>query len=121
MVSLRLPGSTIDMIIDNPTVIHPLLSPSPPSGTLSGISSDTAQSILVGYTHGFRAVFILNASLAALCVFVAYVMIKHKELIRADEAEMRRRALESLQEKERTSRSGHDMRAEMKDLGNGKE
>ena len=117
MISLRLPGSTINMIINNPTVIHPLLSPSAGNGTLSGISSDTAQSILAGYTHGFRTVFVLNASLATLCVFVAYVMIKHKELIRADEGEMRRRALESLRERERTGKGG--MQTEMKD--NGKE
>ncbi|KAL5510892.1 hypothetical protein ACEPAG_4649 [Sanghuangporus baumii] len=119
MTSLRLPESTINMIIDDPTILHPLLSSSN-NDTFSGISSGTAQSILVGYTHGFRAVFVLNASLAAFSVFVSAIMIKHKELIRGDESEMRKRALEDLQAREKAEKDGHGAQKGMKDVKSGK-
>lgn len=94
MVSLGFANALIDDIIDDPTSLHPLLSSSDTntSSSLTSIDAMTAAQILSGYTHGVRSVFVLNAALAALCVFVAYVMIHHKELIRADEAEMRRSA-----------------------------
>ncbi|KAL5536247.1 hypothetical protein ACEPAF_68 [Sanghuangporus sanghuang] len=121
MTSLKLPESTINTIINDPTILHPLLlSSSSNNSNLSGISSGTAQFVLAGYTHGFRIVFVLNASLAALCVFVAAIMIKHKELIRADEVEMRKRALESLRGREKVEKNGHDMQKGMKDIESGK-
>ncbi|KAA1475284.1 MFS general substrate transporter [Dentipellis sp. KUC8613] len=100
MVSLGLASSTIDSIISDPTSLHPLLTPG--NSTLSdSVSPATAHAILAGYTSGYRIVFVLNASLAAMCVVVAAVMIHHKELTRADDAEMRRRARERLAQDEK--------------------
>lgn len=106
MTSLGLPAATIDQIIDDPTVLPTLSNPNQTNSSSSTssdadanaihVSASTARSILDGYTHGTHAVFILNAALATLCVFVSAAMIKHKELVRADEAEMRRRAREQL-------------------------
>lgn len=106
MTSLGLPAATIDEIIDDPTVLPTLSNPNQTNSSTSSssdtdanaihVSASTARSILDGYTHGTHAVFILNAALATLCVFVSAAMIKHKELVRADEAEMRRRAREQL-------------------------
>ncbi|TFY63560.1 hypothetical protein EVG20_g6268 [Dentipellis fragilis] len=100
MVSLGLAKSTIDAIISDPTALHPLLFPG--NATLAdSVSPATARAILAGYTSGYRIVFVLNASLAAMCVAVAAVMIHHKELTRADDAEMRRRAREGLAQDEK--------------------
>lgn len=93
MVSLGLPTTTVNNIIDDPTVLHPLLSPNATTSPPSPINPSTAIAVLSAYTHGVHTVFTLNAALAAVCVIVAAAMIRHKELIRADEAEMRRRAL----------------------------
>lgn len=90
MSSLGLPTSAINNIIDDPTILHPLLSSNAPSAF---VNPSTASTILGAYTTGVHTVFILNAALAAVCVFVAAMMIRHKELTRGDEAEMRRRAL----------------------------
>ncbi|EJC99877.1 MFS general substrate transporter [Fomitiporia mediterranea MF3/22] len=111
MSALKIATPAINDIIDDPTVLHPLLSSSSVvSPDLAGINTTTVQSILDGYTHGFRAVFILNSVLAALSVAVAAVMIHHKELTRADEKEMRKLALESLDaQKHRAKGVGRDM------------
>ena len=53
---------------------------------------EVADQILDGYPAGYRAVFLLNASLTAFCVVVAAVMIHHKELVRGDEEALRRAA-----------------------------
>ena len=72
-------------IIDNPSS---LASPS----TL-GIPSSTAGVILEnGYTKGFRTVFVLNASLAAVATIASVTMIKHKDLTRGDEEQLKRQA-----------------------------
>ena len=108
MTALSLPEDTIDEIIDDPTILPSLVSPSSTSSTDSSntnsnssaaitIPPQTALSVLAGYTHGVQSVFVLNAALAALCVAVSAGMIRHKELVRADEAEMRRRAREELE------------------------
>lgn len=92
MNQLHLPQSTIDGIVDNPTVI-PRLSNS--SSSPFNVSPEVASSILDGYTKGLHTVFYVNAALSAFCVFVTIFMIKHKELIRPDEAEMKRKAEEA--------------------------
>ncbi|KAI5120822.1 hypothetical protein M0805_003218 [Coniferiporia weirii] len=93
MTSLGLPSSTINSIIDDPTTLHPFLTGTSNSNFV--VSPEIAANILSGYTSGFRIVFILNAALAALCVFVAAIMIRHKELVRADDTEMRKYAKEA--------------------------
>lgn len=91
MTSIGLSVSTIDNLIGNPTILHPLLSSNVSSPSVNPL---TALTILDAYTRGVHIVFILNAALAAVCVLVAAVMIKHNELERGDEAEMRQHALE---------------------------
>ncbi|KAF8991171.1 major facilitator superfamily domain-containing protein [Cyathus striatus] len=71
----NLEASMVAGIINNPSKI--LSSPS--------ISPSATETLLGGYTKGFRAVFILNATLTAAATIASIAMIKHKELIRADE------------------------------------
>lgn len=51
-----------------------------------------------GYTEGFKVVFILNASLAAVAAIAGFFMIKHKELMRGDEEKLRAEALAALRD-----------------------
>lgn len=93
MTALKLPSSTIDSIIDDPTMLGAHVS-NGSSTTLQslGISPATASRILDGYNSGFRTVFILNATLAAIATIVSVVMIHHKELTRGDEEQLREEA-----------------------------
>lgn len=100
MMSLGLPSSVISKIIDDPTQLGPIVTSNTSFGDL-GISSNTAQSILDGYTSGFRILFILNAVLAAGAVVTSYFMIHHKELIRGDEEILREEAKETLRSQRR--------------------
>lgn len=87
MNAIPLSPTMISAIIDDPSK---LASPS-----LLGLSSTTASYILSqGYTRGFRTVFILNACLSAMATIASITMIKHKELTRGDEAELRKEATE---------------------------
>ncbi|KAI5118415.1 hypothetical protein M0805_002867 [Coniferiporia weirii] len=97
MTSLGLPAATITSIVDTPTVLHSYLSgPSTANATTNmGISSGTAHEILDGYISGFRILFQVNAALTAACAIISYVMIKHKELLRGDEAKLRQDALDA--------------------------
>lgn len=90
MKNLGLPSETISKIINSPTILH--------SGDLSslGITASEAQQILIGYTRGFRTVFILNASLAATATVAAIVLIKHKTLTRDEDNELKQQAKEWL-------------------------
>ena len=82
MHKLALPSPLTNAIINNPSS---LASPS----TL-GIPSSTAIFILEnGYTKGFRTLFILNASLAAVATIASITMIKHKNLTRGDEEQLK--------------------------------
>ena len=127
MTALSLPEDTIDEIIDDPTILPSLVSPSSSTSSANSsnsnsnssatitISPQTALSVLAGYTHGVQSVFVLNAALEALCVAVSVGMIKHKELVRADEAEMRRRAREELEE--HVAKKGEGVASEVVELG----
>ena len=82
MHKLALPPALMNHIINNPSS---LASPS-----VLGIPSSTATIILDnGYTTGFRTVFILNASLAAIATIASIGMIKHKNLTRGDEEQLK--------------------------------
>lgn len=89
MVSLSLPLSTISSIIDDPTRIGS-------SEVMSslGISPETAAQILTGYNHGFRTLFIMNASLSALATVISILLIKHKSLSGVDEDRLKQGAQE---------------------------
>ncbi len=102
LTSLKVSTALTSNIINDPTVIfslvHPNISTYANTTSLAGhanISVATAEQILDGYNSGVRAVFILNASLAALCVVVSAVMIKHKELVRADDADLKQAAIQA--------------------------
>jgi len=92
MTSLSLPTSSIDAVIDNPV----LLGSSYSTGSLSslGITKAAATRILSGYINGFRVVFILNASLSVCATLASVCLIKHKELTRGDEEDLKARARE---------------------------
>ncbi|KIJ39865.1 hypothetical protein M422DRAFT_174487 [Sphaerobolus stellatus SS14] len=51
------------------------------------LTAEIRHELLEGYTRGFREMFLLNASLAAFAAVVAFIMIKHKELTRSDDAQ----------------------------------
>ena len=93
MTALKLPSSTIDRIIDDPTMLGAHVSNGSSTALQSiGISPAAASRILDGYDSGFRTVFILNAALAAIATVVSIVMIHHKELTRGDEEQLRAEA-----------------------------
>ncbi|KAJ8074511.1 hypothetical protein PM082_015412 [Marasmius tenuissimus] len=111
MKSLSLPESTISQIIDDPSILNSLSNGMNSTSIAAGISVSQvdAQTILVhGYNKGFHDIFILNASLATFATIVSVLMIKHKELIRADDAEKlrQRRLLETGQKKKDEEREG---------------
>ena len=88
MQKLALPSALMNTIINNPAS---LASPS----TLGIPSSTTSVILKNGYTKGFRTVFILNASLAAVATIASVTMIKHKDLTRGDEEQFKRQGDES--------------------------
>lgn len=82
MDALRYSSALITSIVDNPALLS--------SPTALGISSSDAIFILnAGYTKGFRTVFILNSALTALATMASIVLIKHKDLNRGDENQLR--------------------------------
>ena len=115
MNQLHLPQSTIDGIVNNPTIIHALIN-----GTSSqfDVPPDVARSILDGYEKGFHTVFYVNAALSAFSVIATILMIKHKELIRADEMEMKRKAEEAYRNEKRGKSSHADIEAMVPESGN---
>ena len=102
MRQLRLPTSTINKIVDDPTLVGKILSGNNSTDVRSlGISIEAAVHILQGYNDGFRDEFIMNASLAAVAMVASVLMIRHKELTRPDEVQLKARA-----EKEERERPG---------------
>jgi len=90
MNALGLSATAIKAIIDDPTVLGARLSSSASSKLASlGISDGMAITILDGYTRGFRTLFIMNACLAATATLASVFMIRHKELTRGDEDQLR--------------------------------
>ena len=82
MRQLALPSALMNTIINHPSS---LASPS----TL-GIAPLTATTILEnGYTKGLKTLFILNASLAAIATIASITMIKHKNLTKEDEEQLK--------------------------------
>ncbi|KAJ3796828.1 MFS general substrate transporter [Lentinula aff. detonsa] len=97
MINLELPASTITTVIDNPS----LLTNSSSISTLDISVSQAANILSKGYTNGFRDVFLLNAAMSATATLVSAVMIKHKELLRGDEDQLRKEAAEALRKAKR--------------------
>lgn len=92
MTKISLPPSIISSIIDNTSQ---LAIP----GTLNLTPSTVAYILEHGYNQGFKSVFILNASLTAVATIASFLMIKHKELTRGDEEELRRKAVREIENK----------------------
>ena len=84
MHKLALPFDLMGTIINNPSS---LASPS----TLSIPPSTVTMILENGYTKGFRNLFILNSSLAAIATITctSITMIKHKDLTRGDEEQLK--------------------------------
>lgn len=91
MTELNLPSSTIKRIVDDPTLLSSVNTNSTVLAELH-ISPSAAGHILSGYNSGFRAVFVMNATLAAIATVVSVLMIRHKNLTRDDEAQLRAQA-----------------------------
>ncbi|KAF9221725.1 MFS general substrate transporter, partial [Gyrodon lividus] len=89
--SLSLTSSAITTIINDPTILGSLSSPSQ-LAALGLTSSQAAYALTHGYTEGFKFVFVLNACLASVATLASIFMIKHKELIREDEQRLRAEA-----------------------------
>lgn len=106
MAALSLSSDAIKTIVDDPSLLRPASSSSVLGS--KGISPSTANHILWhGYTRGLRAVFLLNASLAAFAVVVSVFMIKHKELTRGDDEV--RKAEAKIQNRQRSMERPREM------------
>jgi len=81
--SIGLADNLLHEVTSDPTLI---------SKATFNVTTKVREELLEGYNHGFRVMFLLNASLAAFAAVVAFVLIKHKELIRADDAERKAEA-----------------------------
>ncbi|KAF9554182.1 MFS general substrate transporter [Agrocybe pediades] len=96
MSTLGLPSSVVISVIDDPSHLS--------SPTSLSITPEAASFILNnGYTKGFKTIFILNASLTAVATLASVVLIKHKELTRSDEKELKKHRDSLLKEKEKDS------------------
>ena len=115
MNQLHLPQSTIDGIVNNPTIIHALIDG---SSSQFDVSPGVAKSILGGYEKGFHTVFYVNAALSAFSVVVTILMIRHKELVRADEAERKRKAEEAYKNEKKGKETHGDIEAMVPESGN---
>ena len=117
MTKLNLPSSTIKAIVDDPTLLGARLTGAMngSSNALSslGISPSEADRILDGYNDGFRAVFIMNATLAAIATVVSIFMIRHKNLSRDDEAQLRAQAEKAEKQAAEPKVGGHEEDIEM--------
>ena len=83
-------SASIKAIIDGPTVLGDRFSAASSSKLSSlGVTESMAVIILDGYTRGFRIVFILNACFSALATVTSFLMIRHKELSRGDEEQLK--------------------------------
>ncbi|KAH9925946.1 MFS general substrate transporter [Epithele typhae] len=112
MAKLGLPASVISAVVDDPTALS---APTSASDAVR-LPADVAARVLDAYVRGFRVVFLLNAALAALATVVAVFMIKHTELTRGDEAELKKKAEEE-DRVERERKNTGPSRAETPALG----
>ena len=112
------PTSTVNAILNNPTLLGTRLSSnssnttstsSSPTLSSLAISDDMATHILNGYTTGFRIVFILNAALCALAVVASVLMIGQKDLSRDDDAK-KKRMEEIAREKQKSAQEDVEMK-----------
>lgn len=105
MTALGLPSSTISVILDDPTILGSRTSETASSFADLVISTAVAERILGAYIQGFRTVFLLNAGLNAVATVAAIVLIRHTELNRGDEDDLRKRAKDeaALQASEKNS------------------
>jgi len=110
MNSLSLSTSTISSVINDPSKL------AIPSNL--GMPQEIADKILdQGYTHGFRTVFIVNASLAAAATVVSIFMIKQKDLTRDDDEKPKKGTEPRAEDKEKVNAVDDD--AESTTLGEG--
>lgn len=92
MKRLNLPDSVIGRIVDDPSILASRFSTSSNRLEKMGVTLADADAIIAGYASGFKTVFILNACFAALATIISVLMIRHKELIRPDEEQLKAEA-----------------------------
>lgn len=120
MLGLGMSTNAIKAIIDSPTTLGDRFSAAS-SSKLSdlGITENMAVTILDGYTNGFRTVFILNACFSALATVTSFLMIRHKELSRGDETQLKAATSSHGLEKDRGGVNVHVLSAgTVHDIGN---
>ena len=106
MIGLDMSSTAIKAIIDDPTALGDRFSAASSSKLADlGITNSMAVTILDGYTEGFRIVFILNACLSALAAITSFLMIRHKELSRGDEDQLKASARAGGPEKDKDDAS----------------
>lgn len=83
----NLDRALLDSIMENPFL-------------LSSKVSDPLQldRIVDGYRRGFKSVFITLASLATFAWFIAFFLLRHQTLKRSDDDELKRQAIQRLEE-----------------------
>lgn len=102
MVEISLPPNIIASIINDPSLLSHAFEISLPS--------EQALHILEhGYEHGFKRFFIINASLGVLATIVSATIVKHKELDRDDDVQLKLEAKEGLKKALRCSVSERDV------------
>jgi hypothetical protein len=77
--------SDIQWLLNNPS--HVLAGPVQLQST--GVSLDLREVFVSSYKKGFRAVFIVGASLAALAFVFALLLLPHVELNRSDDEKLK--------------------------------
>jgi hypothetical protein len=93
MRQLSLSESTINTIVDDPTVLHSAAYST--NGTASLTRDQALYALNNGFTKGFRDLFVLNASLCAGACVASIVMIKHKDLNRKDDEQLKKESKEA--------------------------
>jgi len=85
--NLNLSEQVIDSIINDPTIL------APNSNITQSLGLTIRAQVLTGYIKGFQTLFIVNAAFSAIATVAGVFLIKHHELTRPDEEQLREEAL----------------------------
>lgn len=109
MVEISLPSAIIASIINDPSLLSRAFEISLPD--------EQALHVLEhGYERGFKKFFLINASLGVLATIVSATIIKHKELTREDDVQLKLEAKAGLKKAcSQGSVSEHDVEAGIAD------
>ncbi|KAJ4471407.1 MFS general substrate transporter [Lentinula aciculospora] len=100
--TFSLPSDIVTSIINNPSALR-----SYSDLAEFGLSTSQADDILTqGYNKGFKDIFILNAALTTLAFLASVVLIRHKQLLRGDEEQLKIEAKEELKKRKNLKETG---------------